>query len=169
MSARKWRSAQESTPANAITSFISLMTDGAIKIYFKSGITSNNERARVLWDHYRIEYWSIRYEIALWFTAWLLSALNHFCMELEKTISYYYWRTTRAHCVTSTRLRIDDTFLFGELLWFSDLRGETWIINLFWVMGKMYSCIVLWIILYLSYFGNGHQFVDVSIILFVVW
>lgn len=120
MSVREWCSAQESTPANAITSFISLMTDGVIKIYFKSGITSNNERARVLRNHYRIEYWSIRYEIAIWFTAWLLSALNHFCMGLEKTISYYYWRTTRALCVASTRLRINVTFFI------------CWIIMIFW-------------------------------------
>lgn len=138
------------------------MTDGAIKIYFKSGMTSNNERARVLRDHYRIEYWSIRYEIALWFTAWLLNALNHVCMELEKTISYYYWRTTRALCVASTRLRIDDTFLLRELLWFSDLRGEIWIIKYFWVVIYGKKCMaynVLWMI---SYFGNWRKFFEVG-------
>lgn len=45
-------------------------------------------------------------------------------MKLEKTISYYYWRTTRALCVASTRRRrLDDTFLLHDLL-YSDLRGE---------------------------------------------
>lgn len=43
----------------SITSFIPFMTDGAVKfIYFKlrNRITWNNERARVLRNHYCVEY-----------------------------------------------------------------------------------------------------------------
>lgn len=116
----------------AIARFISHMTDGAIKLIYlnqEPGITSNNETARVP-VHNCIAF----DQDTVWFTAWLLRTLNHVCIEVEKTISYYWLLSPL--CGQSG----SNTFSFAtysiRFLWFA------WIITMSYSI--FFRCVWIW-------------------------